>query len=243
MTDEQQPTEEPKKELTVNEKKVQHRGVLEKLPDAIRKELDDLIRYKNPSAARKIIIDKYGKVQPLLAGVTKVTFYEYAKRHNIKGVDSELKGEIVSTSPQLLDAIDKIADANVSLDDKKAALTALYHDCAATSRRLEATQINYLDPQIQMVILQNRKQMCTIVEKLSVLNDQLSKDSDKNWLEEAEYIVQVCTSAVVNSYKITHKDQSNFANFMTDYRTRLVDLMKSYRATKETLKKEPIKIA
>lgn len=238
----EQPSEQPVVEkLTTNEKKVHHRGVLDKLPPDVRTELDMYIRAKNPSAARKYIIEKYSKQFPLLAGITKVAFYAYAKKHNLKGIDTALQAEISSTPPELLNVIKNFSDNNVSIDDKKAALTALYNDCAATSKKLELTQVNFLDPQIQMVILQNRKQMCTIIEKLSVLNEQLSKDSDKNWLDEAQYIIQVCTSAVVNSYKITHSDQALFSKFMADYLSRLNDLMKAYRQTKETLQKDPVK--
>ena len=242
MTDEiQQPEqpEVPKEPLTTNQKKVHHRGVLEKLPPEVRQELDDYIRAKNPSAARTYIINKYGVQLPILVGITKVTFYKYAKKHNLRGVDTTL---VTTTPPELLKVIENFSNPAVNIDDKKAALTALYNDCAATSKKLESTQTNFLDPQIQMVILQNRKQMCTIIEKLAVLTDQLSKDSDKNWLSEAEYIIQVCTSAVVNSYKITHTDHTLFSTFMTDYLGRLSDLMKAYTQTKETLKKEPPKI-
>lgn len=246
MTDEiptpEQPIPEQQSvvELTTAEKKVKHRGQLEKLPPAVRQELDEYIRVKNPSAARKYIIEKYGKQLPILNGITKVTFYEYARRHNLKGIDTELQVQITNTPPELLSVIKNFSDTTVSLDDKKAALTALYNDCAATSLRLNKT--DFIDPQIQMVILQNRKQMCTIIEKLSVLRDQLSKDSEKSWLDEAQYIIQVCTSAVVNSYKITHSDQTLYSKFMTDYLSRLTDLMKAYKQTKETLKKDPIKI-
>ncbi|MGH7974905.1 MAG: hypothetical protein ACREBR_05220 [bacterium] len=243
MNDEVTQPEEPQKELTVAEKKIKHRGVLDKLPLTIRQELNEYIRAKNPSQARERMIEKYSKEYPLLAGVTKVSYYKYAKRHDLKGVGTELRAEIASTPPELLTVIEKIADSTVPLNDKKAALTSLYNDCAATSKKLESTQTNFLDPQIQAVILANRKQMCTIIEKLSTLNDQLSKDSDKDWLSEAEYIVQICTSGVVNSYKITHSDQTLFAKFMTDYRDRMTELMKAYRATKETLKKEPVKLS
>jgi len=234
----EQPIEQPTRELTTNEKKKQNRGILEKLPLEVRQELDEYIRAKNPSAAKKYIVGRHGTNYPMLASVSIVTFYKYAEKHNIKGIDNVLQAQITKTSPELLNAINKLSDVNAPIGDKRAALTALYNDCAATSRKLEATQINFMDSQIQMVILQNRKQMVTIIEKLSVLNDQLSKDSDKNWLEEAEFIVQVCTSAAVNSYKITHAiDESNFSKFMNDYRTRLIDLMRAYRLTKETLKK------
>jgi hypothetical protein len=232
------------KEIHLDEPKVNRRGVLDKLPEEVRKDMEDYMRQHNPSLAQKYMQEKYGEQLPIIKGITKKTFYLYAKKRNIK-VSKEviLETQVTNTPPELLTVIDAITSPNIPLDDKKAALTSLFNDCAATSKRLESTQTNFLDPHIQMCILQNRKQMCTIIEKLSVLNDQLSKDSDKNWLAEAEYVIQVCTSAVVNSYKITHADQTLFSKFMTDYLTRLTDLMKAYRATKESLKKDPVKIS
>src|SRR6267142_2196267 len=96
-----EPQLEPEK-LTVQEKKIKHRGYLEKLPPLIRKELDDYMRLKNPSAARKYIIGKYAKEHPMLAGITKTSFYAYAKKHDIKGVGDALQTEIMSTPPELL---------------------------------------------------------------------------------------------------------------------------------------------
>lgn len=241
MDEQQQPQqpapEEPKEK---NEKIQSHKGALEKLPPDIRKELDQWICEKNPSAARKHMIEKYGQQFPILAELMKNTYYKYAKKHNLKsgGISTELQAEIVATPPELLNAINKIADPTINIGDKRAALTALYNDCAETSRRLEATQVNFVDPQVQAVILANRKQMCTIVEKLSVLSDQLAKDSDKDWVKEAENMLDVFTSAVVNSYKITHQDQSLFYKFMADFKGRLKESFTSYKATKETLKKE-----
>lgn len=233
------------KELpAVDEPKTNRRGILEKLPNDVKSEIDQYLGTHNPSITQQWIQKKYGDQFPALKTVTKKTVYLYAKKRNIKALkDVVLDTQVTNTPPELLRVIENFSDVNISIDDKKAALTSLFNDCAATSKRLESTQTNFVDPHIQMCILQNRKQMCTILEKLAVLNDQLSKDSDKNWLEEAEYIIQVCTSAVVNSYKITHQDQSLFSKFMTDYLDRLTNLMKSYRSTKETLKKEPIKIS
>ena len=141
MTDEQstQP-EEPKKEISAaEEKKQKNRGALEKLPEELRKELDEQIKQTNPPAAKKYMVEKYGKDYPLLAGVSTPSWYEYAKRHKLKGISRELKPEIVGTSPELLNAIDKITDTNASITDKRAALTKLYYDCDQTSKRLEAT--------------------------------------------------------------------------------------------------------
>jgi len=245
MNDEIQPQPTPEQPIQPKiNKKVQNRRVLEKLPAEIRGEMDDYIRAQNPGAARKYMQEKYGEQFPALKDLGRAAFYLYAKKYNVKLMkEIALQTEVANTPPELLRVIENIADTSISIDDKKAALTSLYNDCAATSKKLEATQTNFLDPQIQMVILQNRKQMCTIIEKLSVLSEQLSKDSDKNWLAEAEEIMQVFISAVVNSYKIVHQDQSLFSKFMADYLDRITGLMAAYRATKETLKKEPVKIS
>src|SRR6185437_2900118 len=176
------------------------------------------------------------------AGLTKVAFYNYEKKFKIKSIDAALQAQVMNTSPELLNVIENFTDDSISLTDKKAALISLYNDCAATSKRLELLQNNFVDPQIQTVILNNRKQMVTIIEKIAVLKNQLDQDSDKNWRGEVEYIIQVCLSAVVNSYKVVHQDQTLYSKFMADLLARLTELMKTYRTTKEDVQKTPIKI-
>jgi hypothetical protein len=238
MNDEMQ---EPKPEPAPIDKST-NRGFLERLPKEVRDDMDTHMRAKNPSATRKYMIEKYSVQFPQIAGLTKVAFYNYEKKFKIKEIDQALQAQVMNTPPELLNVIEKMTDQNVSLTDKKAALVSLYNDCAATSRRLEIAQQNFLDPQMQMVILQNRKQMVTIIEKIAVLKTQLDQDSDKNWRGEVEYIIQVCLSAVVNSYKVVHLDQALYSKFMADLLARLTDLMKTYRSTKEEIKKDPIKI-
>ncbi len=242
---EQPASELPKlEEQKAAESPASFKGALEELPPEVKADINEYLKLHNPSIAQKYIKEKYSVQFPKLRKLARRTVYLYAKRHDIKGLkETVMATQVTNTPPELLQVIEDFSNTSISIDDKRAALTSLFNDCAATSKRLESTQINFVDPHIQMCILQNRKQMCTILEKLAVLNDQLSKDADKDWLGEAEYIVQVCTSAVVNSYKITHQDQALFAQFMTDYLSRLTDLMKSYRATKETLKKDPVKIS
>ncbi len=231
-------------ELKPKDSRASFRGALEELPDEVKKDIDEYIRLYNGTRAQKYIQQKYGDQFPKLKNIAKKTVYYYAKKHGIKALkDTVIETQVTNTPPELLKVIENFSDTAISVDDKRAALISLFKDCEATSKRLESTQINYVDPHIQMCILQNRKQMCTILEKLAVLNDQLSKDADKDWLGEAEYVIKVCTSAVVNSYKITHTDQSLFSKFMTDYLNRLTDLMKSYRSTKETIKTNPVKIS
>jgi len=242
MNDETQPTPEQPAEEKKPVDKSSNRGFLERLPKEIRDDMDNYMRAKNPSAAMKYMIATYGDKYPQLATLTKVAFYNYEKKFKIKNIDLTMQTQVINTPPALLDVIEKMTDETISLDDKKAALISLYNDCAATSKRLELAQKNFVDPQMQMVILQNRKQMVTIIEKIAILKNQLDQDSDKNWRGEVEYIIQVCVSAVVNSYKVTHLDQTLYSKFMADLLARLTELMKSYKTTKEAIKQAPVKI-
>ena len=236
-------TQEPKPEQPAAENPaVANRGFLERLPKEVREDMDAHMRAKNPSATRKYMIEKYSKDYPQIASLTKVAFYNYEKKFKIKGIDVALQTQVMNTPPALLNVIENFSNPSISLTDKKAALISLYSDCDATSKRLELSQQNFLDPQMQTVILNNRKQMVTIIEKIAVLKNQLDSDSDKNWRGEVEYIIQVCLSAVVNSYKVVHQDQTLYSKFMADLLARLTDLMKTYRTTKEDVQKTPIKI-
>ena len=231
-------------DIVVPEKKKprQNRGALENLPQELKDEMEEMMRSKNPKVAWEYMKEKYGEQYPALATVTKGAFYEYGKKHNIKlAKELALQNRTATTSPELLKVIDNITDTNVSLGDKRAALTALYRDCEATSKMLQERQTNFLDPQIEALILANRKQMCTIIEKVAVLNEQLTKESDKDWLEEAEILVQVILAAVVTSYKMEHTDQSLYLPFMSRVTDNFTNLMKSYRATKENIVKEKTK--
>ncbi len=245
MNDETQPT--PEQPTTPEAKpaidRTSNRGFLEHLPKEIREDMDMHMRAKNPSATMKYMIEKYGDKYPQLAKLTKKAFYNYEKKFKIKNIDLALQAQVTNTPPELLNVIENMTDENISLADKKAALVSLYNDCAATSKRLELLQNNYVDPQIQMVILQNRKQMVTIIEKIAVLKTQLDNDSDKNLRSEFESVIQVCIAAVVNSYKVTHQDQSLYSKFMADLLARLTELMKSYKTTKEAVKQAPVKIS
>lgn len=220
----------------------QNRGALETLPPEVKEEMEEFMRVKNPTAAHKHMAEKYGIQFPALATVSQAAFYKYAKKHNIKlAKELALQNRTATTSPELLKVIDNITDTSISLGDKRAALTALYRDCEATSKMLQERQTNFLDPQIEALILANRKQMCTIIEKVAVLNEQLTKESDKDWLEEAEILVQVILAAVVTSYKMEHPDQSLYLPFMSRVTDNFTNLMKSYKATRENVVKEKSK--
>jgi hypothetical protein len=234
------------KELSLEEKpkvdKSSNRKFLEGLPRDVRDDLDTFMRAKNPSAARNYMMKKYGQQYPPLLKLTKVAYYNYETKFKIKEIDLALKTQVMNTPPELLSVIQNFTDSSISIGDKKAALESLFKDCADTSKRLELSQQNFLDPQMQIVIIQNRKVQITIIEKLAVLKNQLDQDSSRNLSEAFEEVIQVCLAAVVNSYKVVHQDQALYSKYMADLLTRLNESMKTYRVTKEVVKQIPIKI-
>lgn len=246
MNEENQQPQEPTQPAIEESKKIYRgrRGFLDMLPLEIRNEMDDYIRAKTPGAAWRYIKEKYSAQFPILAKITRKSFYTYAKKHNLKGtVGPELQALVTTVPPSVEAAIHAITDPNLSLEDKRAALLTIYKDIYETCQKLEATQINFLDAHIQQVILNNRKELRGLVKDMDTLADKQASEQDKNWLEEALNLQQVFISAVVNSYKITHTDQSLLSTFMDDFLNRVEGFMKNYRATKEYLKNELVKIS
>jgi alpha-amylase/alpha-mannosidase (GH57 family) len=214
------------------------KGVLATLPKTIKDDMDEFMRTNGAGAALNYMTNKYGQQFPALMTLKANSYYTYFKNYNVKvSKELALQSEVAKTPPELLSVIENISDTSVSLADKRAALTALYNDCATTSKMLQQRQTNFIDPAIEALILANRKQMCVIIEKVAVLNDQLTKESNTDWLAEASYLMQIMEAAVVNSYKTTHQDQTHFSMFISTVTENLTNLLKSYKATKENSQK------
>jgi hypothetical protein len=149
-----------------------------------------------------------------------------------------LQKKAAEVAPEIKDVINRITDPDISLADKRNALTALFDSCEARSKLLQDRQTNFIDPALEALILANTKEQHNILKTVTVLNDQLTKESDKDWISEASTLVQVILSSVYNSYKLTHQDQSNFSMFSSTLGENLTQVLKSYKAAKEQLKKE-----
>jgi hypothetical protein len=233
------PVQEPTPPVVEVAACVKRRGILEDLPKEVKEDMEAYIRSKNPHAAIKYMRNKYGERFPELHGISKTAIGAYAKRHNVVlGKEIALQKDSAVIPPETLDVINKITDPSVSLQDKRAALTALYNACETRNRMLMERQINFIDPQLEALILANRKEQRVIIEKIAVLNDQLTKEADKDFIGEMSNLVQVLISSVITSYKLTHQDQVNYSMFMSTLTENFTTLLKSYTATKENLKKE-----
>jgi hypothetical protein len=215
------------------------RGALEGLPQEVKEDMENYMRKQNPHAAWKYMKEKYGEQFPVLKEISRVAFNQYWKRHNVQmAKELKLQAESAPPPPEILDVINKITDPDISLSDKRNALTALFNSCEARSKLLQERQTNFIDPALEALILANRKEQRIIIEKVAILNAQLSSESDKDWLSESVTLVQVILSAVYNSYRLTHPDQSNFSMFSSTLSENIQAVLKNYKQEKEKLTKE-----
>lgn len=213
------------------------KGTLENLPQEVKDDMENFMREVNPYASRKYMKEKYGGAYPKLKELSATAFTQYFKRHNVKIIkELALQKETISPNPEMLQVINAITDPDIGLDDKRNALTSLFNACRARSELLEARQTNFIDPQYEALILANRKEQRAIIEKVAILNEQLSRESDKDFLQELEDFTQVLLSSVINTYKLTHTDQANFSLFTSTLSENLSLALKSYRRAKENVK-------
>jgi hypothetical protein len=218
------------------------KGILRNLPVEVREDMEKCMREKNSNAACKYMQEKYGEQFPILKELSPASFYIYFKQHNVKN-SKALALQIESAAPpkEILNVIDKITDESIGLQDKRAALVALFNACQTRIEILIARQANFVDPAIEGLIAVNVKEQHALIKTISTLQDQLSKDADKDWLNESIQLVQVILSAVYNSYRLVHTDQSNFSMFSSTLGENIQSLLKNYKQEKEKLKKEPTK--
>ena len=244
MSEENQPIpesqpQEATPEISIKPKKhnLPGKGLLRSLPVEVREDMEKFMREKNSNAAVKYMVDKYGEQFPMLKELSPASFYQYYKQHNVKN-SKALAMQLESVAPprEMLNVIDKITDESVKLQDKRAALVSLFNACQARIEILIARQTNFVDPAIEALIATNVKEQHALIKTISTLQDQLSKDADKDWLAESVQLVQVILASVYNSYRLTHPDQSNFSMFSSTLAENLQAVLKNYKSEKEKLK-------
>lgn len=213
------------------------RGTLENLPEEVKLDMEEYMRKVNPHASKKYMIEKYGETYPKLKQLSPMAFRQYFRRHKVAiAKELALQKQSAPPPPEILDVINAITNPDISLEDKRNALTALFNSCQGRSKLLEERNVAFIDPQLEALILANRKEQRIIIEKVATLNEQLSKDQDRDWLEEAATLTQVILSSVYNTYKLTNGD-TNFSLFRSSLDENLTNTLKQYKAEKERIKK------
>lgn len=231
--------------IAPNTTKVEHKaktmrlkGTLENLAPEVKAEMEEYMRKVNPHAAKKYMVEKYGKDYPNLADLSTVSFHNYFKRHKVKmAQELELQKQSAAVTPEIMGVIDAITNPDVSIIDKKTALTALYNACEARNKLLLSRQTSFLDPLYEKLLSDNRKEQHSLIKTVTTLGDQLSRESDKDFLSELESFTQVLLSSVINTYKLIHSsDLSKFSEFSSTLSSNLELNLKSYKSAKEQLK-------
>lgn len=216
------------------------KGTLEKLAPDVKADMEEYMRKVNPHAAKKYMVEKYGKDYPNLIELSTVSFNQYFKRHKVKmAQELELQKQSAAVTPEIMGVIDAITDPDVSITDKKTALTALYNACEARNKLLLNRQTSFIDPYLEKLILDNRKEQHSLLKTVTSLGEQLSKESDKDFLSELENFTQVLLSSVVNTYRlIHHQDLTKFSEFSSALSENLSNNLKTYKQAKENIKSE-----
>lgn len=214
------------------------RGALTDLPQEIKDDMENQMReFFTPLRIKRYMTNKYGIEYPKLKEVGSQAYGNYYKKFNVKASkELSLQKQAAAITPEIKDVIDKITDYSISIEDKRKALTALFDSCEARSKLLQERQTTFVDPNMEALILANRKEQHAILKTVATLSDQLSKDADKDWLEECSTLVQVILSSVVNTYRLTHENLSNFSIFNSTLSQNLEAILKNYVQAKERIK-------
>lgn len=230
-----QPTPQPKLKVA--------NSSIEKLPDEVRADIDQYLKLNNPSATHRYIKEKYVEQFPHLKNMSARSVYLYAKKHQIKTLrETILETEITKTPPEFLKFMDTVGNPASKLEDKRSAYLEIYNYYQRIGASLEATQVNFKDPQVYAVITRIKSEQAKIVDTLIKYDERVMQVNQQDILDEVDIVIGLCTTAIINSYKESHPDQARFSDFMAKYKDRIKELFRSYKATKENLKANPINI-
>jgi len=218
-------------------------GVIERLPADVQKDIQEYFKSHNGPLTHKYVIEKYGEQYPHLKTIARKTIYNYAKKYHLKTLrEVVLNTEITKASPEYDRFVTTALDPNADLADKRAALLDLIAFYKRVAIKLEATQTNFTDVMVWSVILKIKAQQLNTIDAVTKYDKEVLQVKQKDITEEADDIINLCTVALEGAYKMTHKDQSNWANFLATYATGLKESFNNYRHVQEVTKDNPVKV-
>lgn len=243
--EEQEPIEA---EIVPNEQKEQPvstrmPSVLSTLPPELLEELNTrLSSGEKVKAVREDMIKKYPAVEPLKVGY-QTWLNHFKKLHGGKPKEVEdgtvAKKEMVSslpTSEEIQKAVSKVIDPSIALEDKQAILAALYAKEMQRLELLEAKQKNYIDKDIELLMLGYVKEVRALLETVSKLQEVLHKDLAQQFRGEIDELIRVILSTVYAAYKLTHEDSdptNRFDSFRISLEGHLTKTLAAYKSTSQ----------
>jgi hypothetical protein len=212
------------------------KSLLDTLPEPVKRDMERWMMEHSDLSTKEYMKNTYGKEFPKLLTSGKHIYVYYKTRHRER-MNKELTLQKESATPpvEILSVIDSITNPDISLAEKRNALTALFNSCQARSKLLELRQTNFIDPSLEALLLANRKEQRAIIETVTKLSDSLSKENEHNYLGEFETFLSVILVAVYNTAKIVY-GEANFSMFHSTLEETLQNSLKNYRAAKARLK-------
>lgn len=231
-----QPTPPPPEAIPTQsepEVKKSGKGKLDLLPDHIKKEFHELIRRGyGEQSIKNAIEDRFlGKTDFLPASLVTYRIYINAHKQEIMQTAELQKSLLESTKESLTDVktvLDSTLDSELSLENKKKALEALYHRCEQRSNLIASMQTNIPNAQLESVLGSYIREQRTILETLLTLQTELKKDTGEQLYKEMENITYDWCVKVISIYRQLH-GENKLIEFKSALKEELPKVLKTYQ--------------
>jgi hypothetical protein len=228
-----EPKEQPEKVST------RQPSILSTLPPELLEEVDTRLKSgEKVKVVREDMIKKYPAVEQLKVGY--LTWLNRFKKLNggaPKEVESGVaaKKEMVSALPtanDLQNVVSKVIDPEISIENKKEALAALFNKATERLKILENRQRNYIDPDIESLIGSYMREQRALLETVTKLQEVLQRDVLAQMRGELDEYTRVILTTVYAAYKLSHSDtdpSSKFDFFRITLEVHLAQTLKAYK--------------
>jgi hypothetical protein len=239
MNDEQpiEPEKVPSFAESAEPKRTQIKDKFLRIPPEIVEEMKE--RFGKNEPVKAVMLDmqkKYPNVEELKA--TYASWQKWAR--NLKGITPEVKEgivvkkELVSSLPSaedLQNVVKTVINPQISLDRKQEALASLFDKATARLAILEARQRNFIDPDIEALMIAYMKEQKSLIEKVTELQEVLNKDVIGQFRSELNEYTRVILTTVYASYRLEHPDAdptSKFDGFKATLEQHLTQTLQAY---------------
>jgi hypothetical protein len=252
MTDENKLPEQPiEAEVVPTTPEVpKHRSVqvgkLDSLPPELKEEMDTrILSGEAVSFVREDMIKKYPNVEGLKIGYW--SWNQYSNRLK-GGTQKELKdGTVIKkemvaalpTAEDLQKAVSVVVNPSTTLENKQEALASLFTKATQRLALLESKQQNFINPDIEALMIAYIKESRALLETVTTLQDTLNKNVIDSFKKELDEYTRVILTTVYASYRLSHPDKeptSKFDEFRITLENHLSKTLQSYNTTKNDSK-------
>jgi hypothetical protein len=219
-------------------------SVLSTLPPEIIEEMDTrLMGGEKVTIVREDMIKKYPAIEGL-----KASYLTWSKRaRKLKSESSVNKdiaakkelGSVLPTTEELEMAVKAAIDPTLSLDNKKAAMEALFKESLEQYKVLREKQKNYLNPEYQALMIATMKFSSEMIEKATKYREVLNKDLEADTLKRTDEMIRNMFQLSYQAYSLTHPMDPNHpeSNKFDSFRITLEELVATFLKNYTSLQK------